>query len=460
MNGIQRGAWMAGPVLALALGGGLFVSGLSLPACWCGAIALWCGIWWIFQPVALPVTALIPMALFPFTGVLDHKTVAGCYGNPIIMMVLGGFLLSVAMERSGAHRRVALGILCAVGKGYERRIVLGFLLSSVLISMWMSNTATTLILIPVALATLEGVSFRQRLAPPLLLAIAYGATFGGMGTPVGSPTNLMFMGAYQATTGIELSFIDWMTFAMPIVIIMIPVTWFWLTRGLGTEQVTITLKSGPWKSAERRVLMIFGFTAVAWLTRTIPYGGWSSLLNLTGVGDDSVALIAAVALFLLPNGEGGQLLNWNDAKGIPWGILVLLAGGIAISKGFESTGLNESLGGLFAHLTMLPVLIMMLQVCFIATFISEMASNTAVTAMLMPILAAAATASEIDPLLLMAPGVIGASCGFMLPVATGPNAVVFGTNELTSRQMARVGFPLDLSAILVTTGVCYVLFAK
>lgn len=460
MTAIQRWSWRMGPLLALGTGASMFLSGAALPACWCAAVTVQCAIWWIFQPVSLPVTAMIPLVMFPFTGVLDHRAVAGCYGNPIIMMVLGGFLLSVAMERSGAHRRVALGILRNIGRGDESQVVLGFLLASALISMWMSNTATTLILLPVALATLEGASCRKRLAPPLLLAIAYGATLGGMGTPIGSPTNLMFIAAYQTATGSEFTFIDWMAFALPIVGIMIPVTWFWLSRGLSREQVKITMDPGPWKPAEFRVLIVFGLTALAWMTRTVPSGGWSTLLHLPDVGDNTIALAAAVILFLLPDGEGRRLLDWESAQRIPWGILLLLAGGIAISQGFEATGLNESLGGLFARLAGLPVMLMMLMICLVATFVSEMASNTAVTAMLMPILSAAALAAGVNPMLLMAPGVIGASCGFMLPVATGPNAVVFGTNELSSRQMARIGLAMDLSSVVVTAGTCYLFFAR
>lgn len=459
MNALQRWAWGLGPVLAFLTGMLLSRFGIAAPACWCAAVSIWCATWWIFQPVSLPVTAMIPLALFPFMGILSSQEIARCYGNPIILMVLGGFLLSVGMEQSGAHRRVAIGILKCVGRGHESQVVFGFLLASVLISMWMSNTATTLILLPVALATLEGADCRKRLAPPLLLAIAHGSTLGGMGTPIGAPTNLMFIASYRSSTGREFSFFDWMAFALPIVAVMIPVIWFWLTRGLAKERVRIDLDPGPWTEAECRVLTVFGLAALAWLTRTVPYGGWSALLQLPDVGDETVALSAALMLFLLPDGRGKRLLTWESAQKIPWGIPLLLAGGIAISRGFESTGLNDSLGNLFAQLAGLPVLVMMLQICLLATFVSELASNTAVTAMLMPILASAAGASGVDPILLMAPGVIGASCGFMLPVATGPSTVAFGTGEIPPRFMARVGLALDLSSIVVTAGVCYLLFA-
>lgn len=460
MAGAPRWPFVAGPALAGLGWMILYLMGLPAAACWCAAVTVLCGTWWVFQPIAIPATSLIPFAVFPLTGVLNHQSLAACFGNPIILLVIGGLILSTAMERSGAHRRLALGILRGVGRGDERRVVLGYLLTASLMSMWISNTATTLILLPVALATLEQVQDRTRLAVPLLLGVAYGATIGGIGTPVGSATNLMFMAAYQETTGVELNFWNWMTFGVPMVAVMLPVTWLWLTRRIGHAVIASTMELGPWRVEERRVLSVVVLAAVAWMTRTAPWGGWSALSNVSGAGDDTVALAAIVALFVLPDGRGRRLLDWNTAKNIPWGVPLLLAGGIAIARAFESSGLSQSVGVLLAQLGNLPVILMIFIICLVVTFMTEVTSNTATTAVLMPILAAAGTSANSDPILLMAPAVVSASCAFMLPAATSPNAVVFSLDVLTPRQMAREGLVLNLIGVPITTAICYLVLSR
>jgi len=455
MNGHRSWALAAGPIAGVIVGVGLLAAGLPAAACWCGAVTALCGVWWVFEAIAIPATSMIPFAVFPLVGVMDHKRVAACYGHHVILLVIGGLILSTAMEKSGAHRRVALGIVRAVGGGSGRRLVLGLILAAALMSMWMSNTATTLILLPVALAVLEQAQDKRRLAVPLFLGVAYGATVGGIGTPVGCATNLMFMAVYKEATGIELSFTGWMRLGLPVVAVMLPIVWVWLTRSLGRRKILPPSRLGPWRPEERRVLTVFALTALAWTTRVEPYGGWSRLLDAPEVGDGTVALLAAVVMFVLPDGRGGRLLDWQIAAKIPWGVLLLLGGGIAIARAFEVSGLSQALGSVLAQLGSLPVVLMIAAICLSVTFMTEVTSNTATTALLMPILAAAGTAAGIDPALLMGPAVISASCAFMLPVATSPNAIVFSTGYVSVREMAREGLVLNLIGVPVITAVCY-----
>lgn len=460
MSPHRRWAIAAGPITAAIIAGLLASADLPAAACWCGAVTALCGVWWIFEPIAIPATSIIPFAALPLLGVMDHKQVAACYGHPVILLVIGGLMLSTALEKSGAHRRVALGIVRTVGRGSARQVVLGMILAAAVMSMWISNTATTLILLPVATAALEQAEDRRRLALPLVLGVAYGATIGGIGTPVGCATNLMFIAVYRETTSVEVTFTGWMQIGLPVVAVMLPIVWLWLTRRVGAQRLLPTESLGPWRPEERRVLLVFALTALAWTTRAEPFGGWSAWLGATGVGDGTVGLAAVVTMFVLPNGRGGRLLDWQTANKIPWGVLLLLGGGIAIARGFEISGLSAALGDLLAQLGSLPVLLMIPIICLAVTFMTEVTSNTATTALLMPVLAAAGVAASIDPVLLMAPAVISASCAFMLPVATSPNAIAFATGHVSVSQMAREGLVLNLVGIPVVTLVCYLVLSR
>lgn len=443
---------LLGVVAAVGVGFGLRLAGLGPDAAWTGAITALCAVWWVTEPIPIPATSLIPFAAFPLAGVLDHKTVATAYGHTLILLLLGGFVLSTAMERSGAHRRLALGMVRMVGGG-GRRLVLGFMLATAVSSMWISNTATVLMLLPVALAVLEG-DDSDSLALPLLLGIAYAASIGGMGTPVGTPPNVIFMGIYRETTGTEIGFAQWMGIALPVVAILLPVAWLWVTRSLQTDAELEVPALGPWRSPERRVLAVFLLTALAWVTRTAPGGGWSQLFDMGGAGDATVAMAAVVVLFLMPDGEGKRMLDWETAERIPWGLLILFGGGIAIARAFESSGLSASLGGALSGLAALPVVLMVGGICLAVTFLTEVTSNTATTTLLMPVLAAAGVAADIDPILFMVPAALSASCAFMLPVATAPNAIVFGTGRVPISRMAREGFILNLAGAVCITAVC------
>jgi len=360
------------------------------------------------------------------------------------------------MESTGAHRRVALGVVRFVGGGSPRRLVFGFMVAGSFLSMWISNTATVLMLVPVALAILDSSSDRARLATPLLLGLAWACSIGGLGTPIGTPPNLVFMQVYYEFTGETIGFARWMSLSMPVVILMVPMTALWLTRNLpNTIRVDIP-DGGPWRSAEKRVLVLFALTALAWMTRSEPFGGWREYLGLTTANDASVAFIAVITLFVMRDREGAQLISWKQAAEIPWGVLLLFAGGICLAKAFVSSGLSTLAGEALASLTALPVYWMMLLICLVVTFMTEATSNTATTALLMPILASAAVAAGLEPALLMVPAALSASCAFMLPVATAPNAVVFGTGYIKTTAMASEGFVLNLIGALLISVLMWV----
>jgi sodium-dependent dicarboxylate transporter 2/3/5 len=455
---VRRIALIAGPTLAFVLGLGLDALGQPAGICWTAAVTLLCAIWWISEAIPIPVTGLIPLAVFPLVGVLTPNEVGQAYGSPLILLYLGGFMLSMAMEKSGAHRRLALGMVNLFGGG-GRAVVFGFMVAAASLSMWISNTATSLMLLPIALAALENAQDR-RLKTALLLGVAYGCNVGGIGTPVGTPPNLIFMQVYEDTTGIALSFLDWMRWGIPVVVLFVPLIGFWLTRNLGESERLELPEVGAWRPEERRTLIIFALTAVAWITRGDPFGGWSAWLNLPQANDASVALLAVAALFLTPNGKGDKLLDWDTAVRIPWGILILFSGGICIASAFVSSGISQIIGEALAALSGFPSLLLLVGICLAVTFLTEITSNTATTALLMPVLAAAAVGAGVDPRLLMIPAAMSASCAFMLPVATGPNAVIFASGHVSIKSMFTEGLALNFIGAAVITAVCFVALAS
>ena len=443
---------IAGPLLAVAAGVLMYDSGPAIA--WTVAVTTLCALWWITEAVPIPVTALIPIALLPLVGAIPPAQAARAVGDPLILLLMGGFMLSTAMEKSGAHRRIALGMINLFGARDGRRLVFGFMAAAALLSMWISNTATTLMLLPIALAVIQGCD-DKRLALPLLLGMCYAASIGGTGTPVGTPPNLIFMRVYQESTGVELGFTQWMGWALPVVLVMLPIAGFWLTRGLKLRAPVQLPAVGAWRSEERRTLAVFAVTALLWVTRREPFGGWSGLLDLPQANDGSVALLAVVAMFVIPNGAGGRLLDWKTAGSIPWGILLLFAGGICLAGAFASTGLSASIGEALASYASWSPWFLILVICLAVTFLTEITSNTATTSLLMPVLAAAALAAGIEPRLIMVPAAISASFAFMLPVATGPNAVVFSSGQITVPQMAREGLVLNLLGALAISTIAY-----
>jgi sodium-dependent dicarboxylate transporter 2/3/5 len=459
MTDVQRAALFGGPILALFSGGLMFsVFAWTPEAATTLGVTLLCVSWWIFEPIPIPATSLLPLALLPLFGVVTADEVAQSYGHPLVLLLLGGFLLSTALAKSGAHRRLALAMVRAVGGGSSRSLVLGFMVAAAVLSMWISNTATTLMLLPVALAVVER-SDDPALATPLLLGIAYAASVGGIGTPIGTPPNVVFMGVYSNTFGEELTFTDWMKMGVPVVLLMVPVIWLWLTRGLRYKGHVDLPRTGRWSTAEKRVMIVFACTAIAWVTRKEPFGGWTAWLGLPYSNDAIVAFIGVVALFLVPDGKGARLLDWDTANAIPWGVLILFGAGICIAGAFTSSGLSNTIGEGLAGLATLPTLAMIACICLAVTFLTEATSNTATTTLLMPILATAAVAAAMDPKLFMVPAAMSASCAFMLPVATAPNAVMFSTGRFTTTRMAREGFALNLAGTMVITFCCYLIIA-
>jgi len=307
----------------------------------------------------------------------------------------------------------------------------------------------------VVLAVLEASPDKQKLAAPLLLGVAYAASVGGLGTPIGTPPNLIFMQVFEETTGRTISFTTWMGWALPVVVLMVPAMAFILTRNIRGDIAVTLPEVGAWRTEEKRVMLVFGLTALAWITRSEPFGGWKTLLNLPQANDASVALLAVVLMFLLPNGKGERLLSWERAVTIPWGVLLLFGGGICLAKGFVSSGLSELLGGMFGTLASLPIYLLILLIALIVTFMTETTSNTASTSLLMPVLAAAALTAGIAPEVLMVPAAMSASCAFMLPVATAPNSVVYGSGMFSVARMAREGVALNFLGAAIITLVCY-----
>jgi len=448
---------VAGPILSGLL---FFYLQYSLPEpiSITAAIAVWCVVWWIFEPVPIPVTSLLPIAIFPLTGVLTSEQVAAAYGNKLVLLLLGGFLLSTAISHCGAHRRLALTMVHWFGSDNPKRLVMGFMVASATLSMWISNTAATLMLLPVALAIINS-SDNKTLSLPLLLGLAYAASIGGIGTPIGTPPNLIFMQVYEDNTGLQISFTQWMMWALPLVIILTPIVWLWLTRNLHNEGDFHLPKVGEWSTHERRVMIIFGLTALLWITRREPFGGWSGWLALPQANDASIALLAVIALFVTPNGNKQKLLDWKTAQQVPWGILLLFSGGICLAKAFVVSGLSTQLGEQLSTVTSLSIIAMIAVIALSVTFMTEATSNTATTAMLMPVLAATAINAELDPLLLMIPAAFSASCAFMLPVATAPNTIVFSSGHIHTEQMAKEGLILNLIGAAVITLICTALFA-
>jgi sodium-dependent dicarboxylate transporter 2/3/5 len=451
-------AFIGGPVLALITAYLMSAAGFSNDAAVTLGITIICVVWWVFEPIPIPATAFLPLGLFPLLGVLTPVEVAQAYGNSLILLLLGGFILATALERNGAHRRIALAMVRAFGGSSSRRLVFGFMAASAALSMWISNTATTLMLLPVALAVLEK-SEDKNLATPLLLGIAYAASIGGIGTPIGTPPNVVFMGVYEATVGESIPFVTWMTWAVPIVLVFLPIVALYLTRGLNHQGKVALPVVGSWQAAEIRVLAVFAATAFFWVTRKQPFGGWTELFGLSVTNDAMVALLAVVVMFLVPDGKGAKLLDWETAERIPWGMLVLFGAGISIATAFTASGLSETIGALLSGLAELPLLPIMLITCLAVTFLTETTSNTATTTLLMPILAAGAIGAAIDPRLIMIPAAMSASCAFMLPVATAPNVIVYSTGHFTIETMAREGFALNLIGAVVIASGCYLLLS-
>lgn len=445
-------------------------------------IALLMAVWWITAVVPLAVTSLLPVALFPLFGVMDGKTISAAYFNDVIFLFMGGFLVALAMERWNLHRRIALKILSLTGVS-PASILLGFMLASFFLSMWISNTATAMMMLPIAMSVIgqiEAFSGKERagnFSVGLLLSIAYAASIGGIATLVGTPPNLSFARIFHIyfPDAPEISFSSWLMFAFPVSLMLFALAWFLLyfmykpdnrhfaeiSKSTFHDELKRMGKAGQ---EERTVFVVFVLLAILWIFRSnldlgfVKIPGWAGLFPNSGfINDGTVAIAMAVILFLIPSQseKGNYLLDWQTASKLPWHILLLFGGGFALATGFKESGLSLWFGEQLSGVASLHPILVVLVIALFITFLTELTSNTATTEMVLPILAGLSITAGIHPLLLMIPATLSASMAFMMPVATPPNAIIFGTSRITVGQMARTGLLLNLAGAIIITLMMY-----
>ncbi|PCI32915.1 MAG: anion transporter [Alphaproteobacteria bacterium] len=447
--------------------------GMSEPAWKTAGVALLLASWWSTEVLPIPITSLLPMLLFPALGIMTMGESTAPFARPTIFLLLGGFIIATALARWNLHRRLALNILVRVGSN-PAAIVGGFMAATALMSMWISNTASTIMMIPIALSLAGEMvkdqdSRHQGFVLCLILGIAYAASIGGLGTPIGTPPNLFVVSFMKETYGLEISFFTWMLFGIPTVLIMVPLAWLVLTKwaypfNLSDAPVAQTMlraelaEMGPMKRPERRVALVFLTVALCWVFR-VPVQ--QNLQIVLWLNDAMIAVGGATVLFIIPSGctteKGTALLDWDSANRIPWGVLLLFGGGLSLAAAVKASGLALWLGTALSALGALPLILMVLCLVAMVIFMTELTSNTATVATLLPVLGALAVVTGIDPMMLFAPVALAASCAFMLPVATAPNAVIYSTGEVTIPQMANAGFRLNLVGIVVVTSLSYAL---
>ncbi|MGM7702608.1 SLC13 family permease [Pseudalkalibacillus sp. Hm43] len=439
------------------------------------ASTIWIATWWITEAIPIPATSLLPLILFPLTGGLSGDLTASSYGDNTIFLFMGGFLIALSMQKWNLHKRIALFIISAIGTSTER-IILGFMVATGFLSMWISNTATSMMMVPIGMAVIFQVSEQLKkegkedtavhkfnFGKAIMLGIAYSASIGGLATLIGTPPNTIFAAVVQETYGIEISFARWMLFGVPIVIVMLFGTWYYLIKVAfpmkirelpgGREVIQKEKKSlGKIGPEEKVVLTIFTLTALAWISRSFILAELNPNIN-----DTIIAMSAAILLFLIPSAtkKGDFLLDWNTAKGLPWGILLLFGAGLAIASGFQESGLAKWIGNRLTVLEGINLFLILAIVVALVIFLTEITSNTATATMMFPIMASLASAISVHPYTLMIGAGIAASCAFMLPVATPPNAVVFGSGYLRIPDMARAGFWLNVVSVIIVTLAIY-----
>lgn len=441
------------------------------------ASTIWIASWWITEAVPIPVTSLLPLVLFPLTEGLDVKVTASSYGDETIFLFMGGFMIALAMEKWNLHRRIALTIILVIGTNMDK-IVLGFMVATGFLSMWISNTATSMMMVPIGLAIIYQVSDALKddleidttkenfgFGKSLMLGIAYSASLGGIATLIGTPPNTLLAGAINKMYGIELSFARWMLFGVPLAWVFILIVWLYLVKVAYPSKLK-TLpggravinheheKLGEPLTEEKLVLLVFSLAAFSWITRTFLL---SKFIN--GLSDGVIAMMFAIVLFIIPskNHRGDRLLDWGTAVKLPWGILLLFGGGLAIASGFVESGLSEWIGSQLIGLQGVNIVVVILIVSALVIFLTEITSNTATASMMYPIMASLAVALGFHPLALMIAAGVAASCAFMLPVATPPNAVVFGSGYLRIPDMVKAGFALNIIGIFLVTLTIYYL---
>lgn len=454
-------AAIAALLLLLPLGGD-FTYAVRFTA----AIGLLMALLWLTEAVPMGMTALIPLVAFPLAGISSAEKAAAPYANSAVFLFMGGFLVSATFERWGLHRRLAFFALSKVGTE-PRRIVFAVILVTAFLSMWISNTATTLMMTPIAVAIVGGLGKEKRTAEATLLGVAYAASLGGIGTPIGTPTNLIFLGAARELfpTLHTVTFAEWMIFGVAYLVLLVPVCWLIvITTARVPKGAAVPLESlgldrpGMMSRGQKTTLALCIATALLWIFRanidlgalTIP--GWSNLFPQSKlINDATVAIAMAFCAFLLPGGEGKPLLEWDEFKRIPWDVLILFGGGFALADALEASGFSKWAGARLSFVGNWPPVLMIAAICIVVTLLSEVASNVATATAMMPIAAALATSIGVHPYFLMIPAVLAASSGFMLPVATAPNTIVYATGLIRVKAMARSGLLLDIAAAAVIT---------
>lgn len=435
------------------------------------SITLWMAIWWIFEVVPIAVTALLPIVLFPLTGAVDLSTTTASFGHKYIFLYMGGFILAIAIEKWNLHKRIALHIIRIIGTNVSK-IILGFMVATAFLSMWISNTATSVMMLPIGMSIVaqlkdnplteenENLIFGKA----LMLSIAYSASIGGIATLIGTPPNLVLAGFVEETFNTEITFWSWAKFGFPISFVLLIISWIYLSRfaftfkqkefpGGRAEINRQIAELGPMTREEKTVLTVFALTAFCWISR-------SFLLEplIPHIDDTIIAMMAGMAVFVIPASDKGEkLLTWKEAVKLPWGIILLFGGGMALASGFQITGLAEWIGNQMVLLQGLSLIILILVIITCVNFITEVTSNLATTAMLLPILSPMALTLDLNPYMLMVATTVAASCAFMLPVATPPNAVVFGSGYLKISDMVKTGIWMNILSIVLLTLMVYLL---
>jgi len=470
MKSIQKSLFLiSGPLLFLAMQFFSPPAGMSESAYSLLSITLWMALWWVTESVPIAITALLPIILFPMTGAVDLQTTTASYGHKYIFLYMGGFMLAIAIEKWNLHKRIALNIIKIIGTNISK-IILGFMVATAFLSMWISNTATAVMMLPIAMSIVAQLQDNPNteknenliFGKALMLSIAYSASIGGMATLIGTPPNLVFAGYVEETYGIEITFLQWLKFGVPIAIPLLVIAWLYLTKFAfkfkqkefpgGKEEINrLLVLIGPMKREEKLVSSIFVLTAFCWITRSFILQEFFPFID-----DTIIAMTAGVLLFVVPASDfKKRLITWEDAVKLPWGIILLFGGGMALAAGFQITGLASWLGAQMSIFQGLSVLVLVFVIITLVNFFTEFTSNLATTAMLLPILAPIAISLNINPYMLMVACTIAASCAFMMPVATPPNAVVFGSGYLRIPDMIKSGIWMNIISILFLTLMVY-----
>ncbi len=462
---------VAGPLLFFLILRFFHPEGMSVKANAILASTAWVAVWWITEAIPIAVTALLPIILFPLSGGLGLPETTAAFGHKYVFLYIGGFIIAIAIERWNLHKRIALNIINLIGTNVSS-MILGFMIATAFLSMWISNTATSVMMLPIGMAIVaqlrDNPSTKENenliFGKALMLAIAYSASIGGIATLIGTPPNLVLAGVVKKTYGIEITFSQWIVFGLPISVLLLFICWKYLTSyafkfsqkefpGGRAEIVKQMQQLGNMRYEEKMVLVVFALTAIAWISR-------SFLLKkfIPEIDDTIIAMFGAILLFLIPaKSRKEQLINWETAVKLPWGILLLFGGGLAIAEGFQSTGLAEWIGQQMSLLQGIALLFILLIIVMSVNFLTEITSNLATTAMLLPVLAAMAITIDVHPYILMVGATVAASCAFMLPVATPPNAVVFGSGYLTIPDMMKAGIWMNILSIILVTAITYYL---